>query len=88
MDPKKFVEWLNQEIEQFIGQATSNGISLDYAQKICSKAHELIETMSVEERSRTNTLLEGGFSKYWNVFDKYLEGTIEGIIATIYGFLR
>ena len=61
MDPKTFVEWLNREIDQLILEAVDNEIPLDQAQKTCSKAHNLIETMSVEERKMTDILLEGSF---------------------------
>jgi hypothetical protein len=88
MDPKTFVEWLYSEIDHLISEAVNNEIPLDQAQMTCSKAYDLIETMSVEERRLTDALLEGSFSKYRNVPIKYLEDHIEGILATVIGFLE
>jgi len=88
MEPKTFVEWLYHEIDQLILEAVDNEIPLGLAQKTCTKAHDLIETMSLEERKKTDTLLEGSFSRYRNVPSKYLEDHIEGILGTVLDFLE
>lgn len=87
MDPKTFIEWLYHEIDQLVLAAGNLGIPLDQAQKVCSKAHDLIEMMSIDERRMTVTLLEESSSKYRNAPTKYIEDHIEGIMATILGFL-
>ncbi len=88
MDSKSFVEWLIGNIDQLVTKAAGNDILLDDAQKICYKAHDFVETMSIEDRRKADSLLEESMAKYRNLFEQYFEDQIEGILATVFGFLE